>query len=102
MGSGLVQVLTKVPHTYKLGTAALIGGGAVTVYGTAQQSPNAEDMETSQIPWVQELANKEGMREVLVPGQMLRKHPIGQLISEDDHMVGACSPLQPYDLARTA
>ena len=86
MGSGLVQVLAKVPHTYKLGTAALIGGGAATVYGT-QQAPNSEDMETSQIAWVQELANKEGMREVLVPGQMLRKHPIGQLISEDDHMV---------------
>jgi len=85
MGSGLVQVLTKLPHTYKLGTAALIGGGAATVYGT-QQAPESEDMETSQIAWVQELANKKGMREVLVPGQMLRKHPIGQLISEDDHM----------------
>jgi hypothetical protein len=27
------------------------------------------------------------MKEMLVPGQMLRKHPVGQLLTEDDHLV---------------
>lgn len=85
-GNGLVQLLARGPHIYKLGTAAIVSGGAVTVYTTSHAAPGTEDMETSQIGWVQELADREGMREVLIPGQMLRKHPLGQLVSEEDHL----------------
>ncbi|KAF6250303.1 HotDog domain-containing protein [Scenedesmus sp. NREL 46B-D3] len=35
---------------------------------------------------LQELAGQPGMKEMLVPGQMLRKHPVGQLLTEDDHL----------------
>jgi hypothetical protein len=43
--------------------------------------------ETAKLPWVRALAAQPGMREVLVPGQQLRKHPVGQLVSQEDHLV---------------
>lgn len=39
--------------------------------------------------FLQELAAQPGMKEMLVPGQMLRKHPVGQLLTEDDHLVSS-------------
>jgi hypothetical protein len=86
-GGGLVHLLARAPHTYKIGTALLVSGGAVTAYNSNQTMADLEDAESSQIGWVQDLATQEGVSEVLVPGQMLRKHPVGQLLSEEDHLV---------------
>lgn len=52
-----------------------------------EQQAEIEAMsESAKLPWVQALAAQPGMREVLVPGQQLRKHPVGQLVSEEDHL----------------
>ena len=36
---------------------------------------------------VRELAEEEGVEEVLSPGQQLRRHPVGKLVVEQDHLV---------------
>lgn len=51
-----------------------------------QQAEVAAASETGKLAWVQALAAQPGMREVLVPGQQLRRHPVGQLVSEQDHL----------------
>ncbi|KIY96726.1 hypothetical protein MNEG_11233 [Monoraphidium neglectum] len=73
------------------GGAMVLGGGgtAVTMMTREQQVEIEASSETAKLAWVQALAAQPGMREVLVPGQQLRKHPVGQLISEEDHLVGA-------------
>lgn len=72
------------------GGAMVLGGGgtAFTLLTREQQIEVEAGSETAQLPWVQALAAQPGMREVLVPGQQLRKHPVGQFVSEEDHLVG--------------
>jgi hypothetical protein len=72
----------------KLAGGAMVLGGGFTVLTKEQQVELEATSETAKLPWVQALAAQPGMREVLVPGQQLRKHPVGQLVSEEDHLVG--------------
>jgi hypothetical protein len=67
--------------------AGVVSGSAATAAWHWRDENEAVAFETAEIPWVQELAAQPGMREMLVPGQMLRKHPVGQLLTEDDHLV---------------
>lgn len=70
------------------GGAMVLGGGAgaVTFMTREEQAELEESSETAKLPWVAALAASPGMREVLVPGQQLRRHPVGQLVSEQDHL----------------
>eukprot|EP00877_Chromochloris_zofingiensis_P012887 jgi/Chrzof1/7852/Cz02g38260.t1 len=69
-----------------MGTAMLVSGGAAAAWNSNQHQHEHDDFDTARIEWVQQLAAKHGMLEVPIPGQMLRKHPVGQLISEEDHL----------------
>lgn len=74
-------------YTLGMGTAMLVSGGAAAAWNSNQHQHEHDDFDTARIEWVQQLAAKHGMLEVPIPGQMLRKHPVGQLISEEDHLV---------------
>lgn len=82
----LLQLLGRAGWSARLGVA---GGVAASTAAWKWREGDEEGgpFETAQLAWVQELAAQEGMREMLVPGQMLRKHPVGQLLTEDDHLV---------------
>lgn len=87
-GAALQQLVTRAG--LKLAGGAMVlgtGGTAFTMLTREQQVELEADSETAKLPWVQALAAQPGMREVLVPGQQLRKHPVGQLVSEEDHLV---------------
>lgn len=86
-GAGqLVLNLARSPWGGRL-AAGVASGSAATAAWHWRDDEEAVSFETQEIPWVQELAQQQGMREMLVPGQMLRKHPVGQLLTEDDHLV---------------
>lgn len=75
----------------RFGSGMVVGGGAV-LYGTqasTSEADGANDASSSliSVPWVTEIAQSPGVQEVLVPGQMLRKHPVGKLVLEEDHLV---------------
>lgn len=88
-GAGnLVQLLTKTAWGARLGFGMLTGTAAgAAAWHWKEDNEEAGPFETTGIAWVQQLAEQPGMKEMLVPGQMLRKHPVGQLISTDDHLV---------------
>jgi hypothetical protein len=98
----LILNLARTPWGGRV-VAGMVGGGAATAaWRWREDGEAAPQFETGEIPWVQQLAAQPGNREMLVPGQMLRKHPVGQLIAEDDHLVGcgAAAHTPPVD-ART-
>lgn len=84
-GQLLTQLVSRAG--LKLAGGAMVLGGGVTFMTREQQAQLMAGSETAKLPWVQALAAQPGMREVLVPGQQLRKHPVGQLVSEADHLV---------------
>lgn len=86
----------------RLGSSAALLAG--TAYALAQSNRASED-DPDHGPldggpaWLKELASREGVDEVLSPGQQLRKHPVGKLVVEQDHLVRrgrgtVCSGLQ--------
>lgn len=86
-GAGqLVMALAKNPWGGRL-VAGVVSGSAATAAWHWRDENESVAFETAEISWVQDLAAQPGMREMLVPGQMLRKHPVGQLLTEDDHLV---------------
>lgn len=86
-GAGqLVRNLARSPWGGRL-AAGVASGSAATAAWHWRDDGEAVTFETADIPWVRDLAAQQGMREMLVPGQMLRKHPVGQLLTEDDHLV---------------
>jgi acyl-coenzyme A thioesterase PaaI-like protein len=70
-------------------------GVAASAWGQRRRNGNASSStpstttgrESDSLPWVRALAESEGVREVPLPGQMLRDHPIGRLVSEPDHLL---------------
>jgi acyl-coenzyme A thioesterase PaaI-like protein len=54
---------------------------------TSADAPPSTGRESDSLAWVRELASADGVREVPLPGQMLRDHPIGRLVSEPDHLL---------------
>lgn len=72
-----------------------LAGGVVLGAGGVLAAQNSSDVEakkkerqqlpTSQIPWVQELASKSD--EVSWPGQELRNHPVASFFVDQDHLV---------------
>eukprot|EP00775_Hariotina_reticulata_P014184 gene14184-14328_t len=94
-GAGnLVQLLTKTAWGARLCFGMLTGTAAgAAAWHWKEDNEEAGPFETAEIAWVQQLAEQPGMKEMLVPGQMLRKHPVGQLISTDDHLSVATSSI---------
>jgi hypothetical protein len=84
-GAALSQLVSRAG--LKLAGGAMVLGSGLTVMTREQQQELEKQSETAKLPWVRELAERPGMREVLVPGQMLRQHPVGQLVTEADHLV---------------
>jgi hypothetical protein len=97
----LVMNLARNPWGGRL-VAGVVSGSAATAAWHWRDENEAVAFETAEIPWVQELAAQPGMREMLVPGQMLRKHPVGQLLTEDDHLVSVAGLLASPDLRSSA
>jgi hypothetical protein len=87
-GQLVLSALTRSPWGSRV-VAGMVSGGAATAAWSWRDGSEAVAFETAEIPWVQELASQPGMREMLLPGQMLRTHPLGKVISEDDHLVSS-------------
>eukprot|EP00879_Flechtneria_rotunda_P004332 GHRR01004582.1.p1 GENE.GHRR01004582.1~~GHRR01004582.1.p1 ORF type:complete len:295 (+),score=65.66 GHRR01004582.1:236-1120(+) len=82
---GIAQLVARTPWNARL-AVGLVSGGAATAACNWRGDEEVGPFETAEISWVRELAEQPGLREMLIPGQMLRKHPVGQLIAEDDHL----------------
>eukprot|EP00878_Enallax_costatus_P004142 GHUV01004371.1.p1 GENE.GHUV01004371.1~~GHUV01004371.1.p1 ORF type:complete len:298 (+),score=91.03 GHUV01004371.1:262-1155(+) len=82
----IVQLVARNPFTGRFAFGLVTGGTASAAWRWKNDDEAAGPFETAEVEWVQDLAAREGMKEMLVPGQMLRKHPIGQLIAGDDHL----------------
>ncbi len=72
--------------TVRLGSALVLAGGSAG-FALSQSSEGSEGASTADLAWVQDLASKPSITEVRSPGQMLRQHPIGKLVVEQDHLV---------------
>ena len=71
--------------TVRLGSALVLAGGSAG-FALSQSSEGSEGASTADLAWVQDLASKPSITEVRSPGQMLRQHPIGKFIAEQDHL----------------
>ncbi|KAG2501561.1 hypothetical protein HYH03_000068 [Edaphochlamys debaryana] len=90
VGSAL-QFLAKSGVRFGGGGALLFAGAAYALAQSNRASEDADDrhiqdLSSERVPWVRQLAEGEGVEEVLSPGQQLRHHPIGKLVVEDDHL----------------
>mmetsp|Transcript_32245 Transcript_32245/g.71351 ORF Transcript_32245/g.71351 Transcript_32245/m.71351 type:complete len:278 (+) Transcript_32245:89-922(+) len=70
----------------RVGSAMVLGGGAVMAWSQNPANEMEKSLSTSSVPWVQQLSQQEQVEEMLNPGQMLRKHPVGKLIVDQDHL----------------
>lgn len=69
-----------------------VDAAGVAAYALSQgweRGDDGRDLSSDKLPWVRTLCQRSGVEEVLSPGQMLRKHPVGRWVSEEDHLVGA-------------
>jgi hypothetical protein len=75
----------------RFGTGVLCGGSAAVAWNQSQDGKAEEDFasETSHLEWVQSIVAQPGTQEVVFPGKMLREHPVGRLITEEDHLFEA-------------
>lgn len=91
LGAGAVPALqslaAKAGSRLLGGGAALIAGGT-TAFALAQNyaPEEAQDLASDKVPWVSAIAVGVDVEEVQSPGQMLRRHPIGKLVVEQDHL----------------
>jgi hypothetical protein len=85
----VLQVLAKAGARFG-GSAVLLAGAAYALAQSnrAPDSDGASHLSSDAIPWVRQLAEREGVEEVLSPGQQLRRHPVGKLVVDQDHLVG--------------
>lgn len=78
---------------YRYGTALLgggLGGGAVlTLTQTGTDEEAGTGINTDDLPWLAQLVERPEVEEVLSPGQMLRRHPVGKMLVDQDHLVRA-------------
>lgn len=74
----------------RLGTAMLLGGSAAVALtqGSEEEELDMADDDLKALPWVEEIAVQPGVQEVSCPGLMLRNHPIGKLVTKQDHLFG--------------
>lgn len=85
---GIFNAIARSSTNFKLGGGALLlGGGAAVVYHNSDSENEPSNLDTDNVEWVRRLAGGDGVKEVLCPGQMLRKHPIGKIVADDDHLV---------------
>ena len=84
----LQSLATKAGSRLLGGGAALVAGGT-TAFALAQNYAPEEpqDLASDKVPWVSAIAAGVDVEEVQSPGQMLRRHPIGKLVVEQDHLV---------------
>ncbi|EFJ49429.1 hypothetical protein VOLCADRAFT_117226 [Volvox carteri f. nagariensis] len=83
----VLQVLAKTGARW--GGSAVLFAGAAYALAQSNRAPDSEgtgDLSSEAIPWVRQLAETEGVEEVLSPGQQLRKHPVGKMVVEQDHL----------------
>lgn len=104
-GSALGPVLgaTKAGAAFRLGSAMLGGAGVGVAWAKQQQQQddNVLPPATSNLPWVQELESKESVQEVLSPSAALRKHPVGAVLVDQDHLV-SCTCDHPVGCTNNA
>jgi hypothetical protein len=88
----LIQTLARGAGALRFGTGVLCGGSAAVVWNQSQDGESEEDFvsETSHLDWVQAIMQQPGTHEVVFPGRMLREHPVGKLVTEEDHLVRRC------------
>ncbi|KAG2453867.1 hypothetical protein HYH02_002074 [Chlamydomonas schloesseri] len=83
----VLQVLAK--GGARLGGSAVLFAGAAFALAQSNRATDSDgegDLSSNRITWVRELAEEEGVEEVLSPGQQLRRHPVGKLVVEQDHL----------------
>eukprot|EP00882_Tetradesmus_deserticola_P025340 GHRQ01027826.1.p1 GENE.GHRQ01027826.1~~GHRQ01027826.1.p1 ORF type:complete len:199 (+),score=58.88 GHRQ01027826.1:332-928(+) len=85
--AGAMGFLSRAAWNARLALGIAGGAAGTAAWKWRGDHDNVGPLDTQDIAWVQELAGQPGMKEMLVPGQMLRKHPVGQLLAEDDHLV---------------
>jgi hypothetical protein len=71
----------------RFGTAMLLGGGAAVALTQGSEEEAEELHELQSLPWVNSIASQPGVQAVACPGLELRNHPIGKLLSKQDHLV---------------
>ncbi|GLC40664.1 hypothetical protein PLESTM_001099000 [Pleodorina starrii] len=83
----VLQVIAKTGARWG-GSAALFAGAAYALAQSnrASDSDGTGDLSSEKIAWIRELAETDGVEEVLSPGQQLRRHPVGKLVVEQDHL----------------
>lgn len=101
----VLQILAKTGARWG-GSAVLFAGAAYALAQSnrAPDSGNTGDLSSEAIPWIRQLAEMEGVEEVLSPGQQLRQHPVGKLVVEQDHLVRENSGsrgIVAHDVARS-
>eukprot|EP00882_Tetradesmus_deserticola_P012165 GHRQ01012889.1.p1 GENE.GHRQ01012889.1~~GHRQ01012889.1.p1 ORF type:complete len:297 (+),score=115.29 GHRQ01012889.1:332-1222(+) len=84
--AGAMGFLSRAAWNARLALGIAGGAAGTAAWKWRGDHDNVGPLDTQDIAWVQELAGQPGMKEMLVPGQMLRKHPVGQLLAEDDHL----------------
>ena len=92
-GSGaigpLALGLASAPLVVRLGSGLLLGAaGGAAIWQSQGSSEDLAPCSSSQLPFVRELQAKSSVVEVDTPGNQLRKHPLGKLLVEQDHLVG--------------
>ncbi|GIL79841.1 hypothetical protein Vretifemale_9121 [Volvox reticuliferus] len=92
----VLQVLAKTGARWG-GSAVLFAGAAYALAQSnrAPESGGTSDLSSDAIPWVRQLAETNGVEEVLSPGQQLRKHPVGKLVVEQDHLTPVLAGVFP-------
>ena len=89
---GPSALVASAPLTVGLGSGFLLGAGVSTAvwsstHGGSRDVAPSSSSSSSEMPFVQELQAKTSVVEVRTPGNQLRKHPIGKLLVDQDHLV---------------
>lgn len=86
VGAGAVSPFIGIGQSaaVRLGSVLLLGGATATAW---KGNSDSLDTQASEVAWVNELASRQSVQEVLSPGNMLRKHPLAKMLVEQDHLV---------------
>lgn len=68
---------------------ALVGGAGVAWLQNREEQLPPMPPALEELDWVQRLAAQDGVKQITFPGRMLRTHPVGALLTSDDHLVRA-------------
>jgi hypothetical protein len=98
--NAIISTIARGTGALRFGTGVLCGGGAAAVWGQAGDESDEDFVsETDHLAWVQDIMGQAGIQEVTIPGRMLREHPVGKLVTEEDHLV-SCRAKVEHSTAR--